>query len=205
METDKHYLKVGAFVLLTILAAALFSVWLVGAHSDSQYTTYRIRFEESVSGLDVGGPVKFRGVQVGKVDTMSIDPADTRRIRVDVSVLKTTPIKTDTVATLKLQGITGSVYVELSGSNPKAADVALSDPVDKDNPPEIPSTPSSLNAIMDTLPEILKKVSHIADQADKLFSDKNVAAVSGMIGGLQKALRFFLPHQDNQEQEKIAP
>src|ERR1700733_5284338 len=106
METDKHYLRVGAFALLTMLAVAVLSVWLVGAYDNGRYTLYRIRFNESVSGLDVGGSVKFRGGQVGKVQTMSIDPADMRLIRVDISVLKTTPVKSDTTANLKLQGIT---------------------------------------------------------------------------------------------------
>ena len=184
METDKHYLKVGSFVLMTILAVAVFSVWLVGAYDSSKYTLYRIRFNESVSGLDVGGPVKFRGVQIGKVETMSIDPTDTRLIRVDISILKTTPVKSDTRASLKLQGITGGIYVELSGSSPEAPDLVSND---KGNPAEIPAEPSTLNTIMDELPEILKKLSHIADQADKLFSDKNIAAASSMIGNMQKA------------------
>jgi len=193
METDKHYLMVGSFVLMTILAAALFSAWLIGVHDSSKYTLYRIHFAESVSGLDVGGGVKFRGMQVGKVEAMSIDPTDMRRIRVDVSILKTTPIKTDTVASLNLQGITGGVYVELSGSSPEAANLVSNNESSKDNPPEIPAEPSTINTIMDMLPVILKKVSHIADQVEKLFSDKNIAAITSMIGNLQKASNKLVP------------
>jgi len=184
METDKHYLRVGSFVVLTVLVAAIFTIWLVGAYDGNKYTLYRIRFAESVSGLDVGGPVKFRGVQVGKVQTIAIDPTDMRMIRVDVSLLKNTPIKTDTSASLKLQGITGGVYVELSGSSPEAANLASNT---EGSPPEIPAEPSTLNTLMDMLPEILKKVSHIADQTDKMFSDKNVAAINDIIGNVQKA------------------
>jgi phospholipid/cholesterol/gamma-HCH transport system substrate-binding protein len=166
-----------------MLAAIAFSLWLVGIHDNNQYTLYRIRFDESVSGLDIDGPVKFCGVQVGKVKAMSIDPADMRLIRVDVSILKTTPIKTDTVASLKLQGITGVVYIELSGTTPEAPNMTSNN----NDLPEIPAQPSTLNAIMDMLPEILQKVSHIADQADKLFSDKNIAALSKTFGNIQKA------------------
>jgi len=183
METDKHYLRVGSFVLLTLLAIAAFSIWLIGAYDASKSTLYRIRFADSVSGLDVGGPVKFHGVQVGKVETITIDPTDMRLTRVDISILKSATIKTDTVASLKLQGITGGVYIDLSGSSQEAASLAS----ETENPPEIPASPNALNAIMDTLPEILKKVTHIADQADKLFSDKNIAALSNMIGNMQKA------------------
>jgi len=186
METDKHYLQVGTFVLVTLAALALFGVWLAGSYNNGQYNPYLIRFNESVSGLEVGGPVKFRGIHVGKVDAMSIDPTNINQIRVDVSILKNTPIKTDTVASLKLQGITGVIYIELSGSTPEAP-VLVS--ADADNPPEIPAEPSTLATLMDMLPQILDKVSHISDQADKLFSNKNISAISGMIGNLQKATK----------------
>ena len=187
METDKHYLRVGTFVLLTALAIGVFSVWLVGAYNHEQYRVYRIRFTESVSGLDVGGPIKFRGVQVGKVESMSIDPVDNSMISVDISVLKTTPVKTDTVATLKLQGITGSVYIELSSSGQGEANLVTGDGGNKDHPPEIPSQPSALAAVMDTLPDIMEKLSRITDHVDALFSDKNVAALKSTIGNVEKA------------------
>ena len=189
METNKRYLMVGSFVLLTVLAAAVFSLWLVGAHEKGAYITYRILFPESVSGLEVGGSVKFRGVQVGKVETMSIDPTDTRLICVDVNILKSAPIKTDTVATLKLQGITGSMYVELSGSSQKAPDL-VSD-IDKKNGtqeiPEIRTEPGALDNFIDMLPKLTQKVFHMVTQADKLLSDKNITSLNDIISNLQKA------------------
>lgn len=183
METRKHYVMVGSFVLLCLLGIAAFSIWLVGMYDDSQYVPYRIHFQESVSGLNVGGPVKFRGVQIGKVKSMAIEPANTRLIRVDISVLKTAPIKTDTVANLKLQGITGAVFVELSGSDPNAPALVSND---KNNPPEITAELSTLNEIMDILPEILEKISHIAQQVDKVFNDKNISSLNDMVAQWQK-------------------
>jgi len=183
METDKHYLRVGSFVLLTILALAAFFVWFVGAYDNSKYTTYRMHFAESVSGLDVGGPVKFRGVRVGKVKSLLIDPRDTRLIQVDVNILKSTPIKTDTVANLKLQGITGGIYIELNGGDAKAPPLANND---ENTPPEIPTQSSTLSEIMDILPQILQKVSHIAEQVDKIFNDQNIASFNDMVAEWQK-------------------
>jgi phospholipid/cholesterol/gamma-HCH transport system substrate-binding protein len=116
---------------------------------------------------------------VGKVKTIAIDPDDTRLIRVDVSVLKTTPIKTDTMASLKLTGVTGGVFVELSGSSPQAPD--LPGATGKKDIPEIPAEPSSIDAIINAAPEILRKVSLIADQVNKLLSDENVASVSTVL------------------------
>ncbi len=183
MEKDKHYLRVGSFVLLTIFAAVVFSVWLVGMHSKSLYMHYRMHFTESVSGLEIGSPVKFRGVQVGKVDQLAIDAQDTRLIEVEASILKTAPIKTDTVAVLKLQGITGSVYIELTGKDPQAADLVSEN--DKKSIvgsqiAEIPTEPSTLNTLME-------KLTHMTNQADKLFSDKNVGSINDMVKNLDKA------------------
>jgi len=186
MESDKNYVAVGGFVLLVTVALIGFAVWLAGSHDKSKYTLYRIRFAESVNGLDIGSAVKFRGVGVGKVDAIAIDQADTRLIRVDVSVLKTTPIKTDTVASLKLQGITGVVYVELSGGSPQAPRLMSKRDSDRETIPEIAAQASSIDTIVNLMPEILQKVSNVADQVGKLFSDENVTAFHDTVADWRK-------------------
>lgn len=174
METNNNYFLVGLFVLLTVIGAAGFSIWLSGRGDKADYTEYRIRFAESVSGLPVGGAVKYRGVDVGKVDNIVIDPVDTRLIRVRIRILKTTPVKTDTKASLKLQGITGAVYIELTGGGPGARPLQG----EEDGPPEIPAEASSINAIVNRAPEVLEKASKVADQINKLVSEENVEHLS---------------------------
>lgn len=119
METDKHYFFEGLFIIGFALAAAVFAVWLAssGRHDD---VLYRIRFAESVSGLVVGDTVQYRGIDVGTVKSMRIDPENPRLIVVDVSLRKETPVKTDTRASLTLKGITGVVFIELNGADPAA-------------------------------------------------------------------------------------
>src|SRR5450759_194061 len=114
METDKRYFFEGLFIIVFSVAAAFFAVWLgsPGRHDD---VLYRIHFPDSVSGLTVGDPVKYRGVDVGTVKSMMIDPDNSRLVRVDVRLRKETPIKTDTKATLTMKGITGVNYIELYG------------------------------------------------------------------------------------------
>lgn len=185
METDKNYFAVGCFVLATVIFAAFFAIWLVGAQDSARYTPYRIRFADSVSGLDVGGNVKFRGVAVGKVEKISIDPQDTRLIQVDVSILKDTPIKTDTVATMKLQGITGVVFVELSGTTTGAPNL-VADKGSRDEIPVIPAKSSSIEAIINVMPEILAKVSTIADRISAVLSEDNVNAFASSMANIQQ-------------------
>ena len=161
METDKHYFCEGLFIIGFCIAAACFAVWL-GSPGRRDDVVYRIRFPDSVSGLAVGDSVKYRGVDVGTVKTMEIDPGNARLVRVDVRLRKETPVKTDTRASLAMKGITGVVMVELNGGDPKAK--ALLDATPADQIPEIPSEKIGLKAMLDDLPKLIGKFTVIADK-----------------------------------------
>jgi phospholipid/cholesterol/gamma-HCH transport system substrate-binding protein len=177
METDKHYFIEGLFIIGFAIAAAFFFVWLGGSgHRDD--VAYRVHFAESVSGLSLGDPVKYRGVDIGTVKAMALDPVDPRRVQVDVALRKEAPVKTDTKATLKLKGITGVVFIELSGGSPEAQSLLASTP--EGQIPEIPSEQSSLNAFLEQLPKVLEKFSSIEDQAKKVVTE---------VGGLTNKIK----------------
>ena len=168
METDKRYFIEGLFVIGFSIAIALFAVWLLGTgHRDD--VLYRIHFAESVSGMAVGDPVKFHGVDVGTVKAIALDPDDPRLVRVDIRLRKDAPVKTDTKATLKLKGITGVVFIELDGGSPNAP--ALLASAGQGQVPEIPSEKSSLTVALDQLPKVLEKFSSIESQAKKVLTD----------------------------------
>ena len=168
METDKHYFFEGLFIIVFTLAATLAFVWLAkSGHRDD--VIYRISFNESVSGMALGDPVKFRGVDVGTVKTMAIDPADPRRVQVEVKLRKETPVKTDTKAILKLKGITGVVFVELNGGSAKAGLLAAATP--QGEVPEIPSEKSNLTTFLDELPKLAQKFSAIETKTSRVLDD----------------------------------
>ena len=136
-------------------------MWL-GSPGHRDDVLYRIHFPDSVSGLAVGDPVKFRGVDVGTVKSMIVDPDNSRLVMVDVRLRKETPVKTDTRASLQLKGITGVVYIELSGGDPKAQTLLAITPEGKI--PEIPSEKTGLKAMLDDLPKVLGKFSAMAEK-----------------------------------------
>jgi phospholipid/cholesterol/gamma-HCH transport system substrate-binding protein len=176
METDKRYFIEGLFIIGFSIAAALFAVWLLktGQRDD---VPYRIHFAESVTGLSVGDPVKFHGVDVGTVTAITLDPNNPRLVPVDVRLRKDAPVKTDTKASLKLKGITGVVYVELNGGSPNAKTLVAATP--EAQIPEIPYEKSSLANILDQLPRVIEKFSALEDKAAKVVSD--VAGVTSEI------------------------
>jgi phospholipid/cholesterol/gamma-HCH transport system substrate-binding protein len=168
MESDKRYFFEGLFIIGFAIAAAVFAMWIVNTgHRDDVF--YRVRFPESVSGMAVGDPVKFHGVDVGTVKAMDLDPSDPRRVQVDLQLRKKAPVKTDTRATLKLKGITGVVYVELTGGAPDAQSLAAAIPPGQ--MPEIPYQKSSVATLVETLPRVIEKFSALEDKATKVVND----------------------------------
>ena len=116
METKVNYTLVGGFVLL--LGALMVGVvlWLAsGGAFKKSYDLYMALEDESVAGLNLNAPVKYSGVDVGKVQEIHLDPANPERVILIFAIERDTPIKEDTVAVLKTQGLTGIAYVELSG------------------------------------------------------------------------------------------
>lgn len=161
MESDKHYFIEGLFIIGFTIAAAVFAVWLgsPGRHDD---VLYRIHFPDSVSGLALGDPVKFRGVDVGTVKTMSLDHENPRLVQVEVRLRKETPVMTDTRASLELKGITGVVFIELNGGDPAAQTLVAATPAG--SIPEIPTEKTGLKAMIDELPKMVKKIETTADK-----------------------------------------
>src|SRR4029434_83395 len=151
METDKHYFFEGLFIIGFSVAAAFLAVWResTGRHDD---VMYRIHFPDSVSGLAVGDPVKYRGVDVGTVKSMIIDPDNSLLVRVDVRLRKETPVKTDTRASLTMKGITGVVFIELNGGDSAAQTLLAATPEGKIT--EIPSDKKSLKCLRDQVPSM---------------------------------------------------
>lgn len=105
--------RIAFAVFLLVLAAGAAGAWLLAR---GRQTTYEIRSSDSVSGLIVGAPVEFHGVEVGKVDKVQL--VDPHHVRVLIAVDANVPVTTATVATitgrgLATRGFTGYVYVSL--------------------------------------------------------------------------------------------
>ncbi len=114
MNNKANYTIVGILVIIAMSLMMAFTYWLVKPEVLSDVRKYTIYFDESVLGLNIDAPVKYRGISVGKVKVLEINPKNSEQVKVTISVLKSTPIKSDTVAKLTAQGITGLTYINLS-------------------------------------------------------------------------------------------
>ena len=113
MDRDANYVAVGAFVLLVTAMAVSFVFWYTNLQDKHVYLRYEIYFQGTVSGLTPGSPVRYLGVDVGKVARILIDPQQRNRVLVIADIEASAPIDGRTRASLTLQGITGLLYIDL--------------------------------------------------------------------------------------------
>lgn len=122
MEPRVSYALVGLFVIVFAGAFVALVFWLVGVEPGADYRTFAVYPPESVAGIGSETPVKYQGVDVGKVRQVGLDPQDPRRVRLLIDVRRGVPIKVDTTASLASQGLTGLVYfIELRGGEAGSA------------------------------------------------------------------------------------
>lgn len=179
MDDKVNYTLVGAFVLLLGAALVAAVLWLAaGAQGGKRYGTYQSTMRESVAGLNVDAPVKYMGVDVGKVREIAIDPADSSRVRLRFLIEQGTPIKTDTEAVLKTQGLTGIAYIELSGGTPGAAPLRAGDGKDI---PTITSRPSLSTRLESVLTTVLASVERMSSSLNATFDPDTRAALRQML------------------------
>jgi len=175
MEDKVNYTFVGIFVLGLGAALVVAVLWLAaGISTQKKYEPYQSVIKESVAGLSVAAPVKYLGVDVGKVSEIAIDPQNSRQVRLKFLIERGTPIKQDTEAVMKSQGLTGIAYIELSGGSVGSAPLLATTEVPV---PMIRSKPSLSARLEDVLTSVLANVNRTAANLDAVLDAGNRAAL----------------------------
>jgi phospholipid/cholesterol/gamma-HCH transport system substrate-binding protein len=181
VDTKVNYAAVGVFVLILSAIFIAGILWLaVGAGKKKDYVLYISIINESVAGLNVEAPVKYLGVDVGKVEKIEIDPATPQEVHLLLAILKNTPIRESTEAVLKTQGLTGIAYVELSGSTPDSPPLTATGP---GGYPMIRTMPSLSARLENVLTSVLAKLDRTSANIDAMFDDENRAEIKKILAG----------------------
>ena len=189
-----NYAVVGAFVL--VLGGALIAgvLWLAsGVAFQTKYDMYLAIEEESVSGLNLNAPVKYNGVEVGKVKSIQLDPQNPEHVRLIFAIERGTPIKEDTVAVLKTQGLTGIAYVELGGGSRDAPPLHATSP---EQYPMIRTKPSLSARLENVLTSVLAKLDRTSSNIDAILSDENRLAFKNALADIAVVSRTFAARRD---------
>jgi phospholipid/cholesterol/gamma-HCH transport system substrate-binding protein len=173
----------GLFVTLGIVLAIAVIIWIGASkyfEKGDRYVTY---FDESVQGLQRDSAVKYRGVDVGRIEDIRVAP-DNRLIEVIMKINLKEDVEKNSVAYLRVAGITGIVFIELDRKDPESPD--LSPKLDFASPyPIIPSRPSQIRQIFSGIDEIIEKIKQL-DLEDIARSIKATGkAAENLFGGPQ--------------------
>ncbi len=171
MEGKAHYLSVGIFVALFLAGLLGFAFWLMKVGTSDSYDRYVVHFHESVAGLSADAAVKYMGVDIGTVEKLAVDPADTSAVAVYLKLDRSVPIKQDMHATLKFFGLTGLAYIEISGKDPNAP---LLKPPPGKRIPVIPAAPSLYARLDEAFAQMADRLDHTLARITRLLDDENL-------------------------------
>lgn len=177
MYSKVNYTIVGLFVLLFGVGLVAFFFWLAKYGLTQQYDVYKTYFYESVAGLSKDSVVRLRGVDIGRVKEIRIDPKNIRRVEVLMNIKHGTPIKEDMVAHTSMLGVTGLLSIEIEGGSNSAKTLKPS----KDHIPVIKSSSSWLNQTKKDIGTLADQLAHLVVQTDKLLSDENIGYINGIL------------------------
>jgi phospholipid/cholesterol/gamma-HCH transport system substrate-binding protein len=167
VETKVNYALVGAFVLVLSAAIVAGVLWIsAGRASSKAYDTYLAYPSESVSGLNRQSPVKYKGVVVGAVREIGLDPENPENVRLVLAIEHEVPIKQDTVAVLSVQGLTGIAFIDLEGGSKESP---LLEPVQPGGFPVIAMHPSLFTRLDTQVTALVEDLSRAAQNVNQLF------------------------------------
>lgn len=184
MEREANYTAVGAFVILVTALIGLFVYWYSDGRDRRNYEPFEIYFDGTVSGLSQGGPIRYLGVDVGRVRTIRIDKRDAARVQVIADIDSSAPISDTTTAQLSLAGVTGLLFIDLRQNVDRRE---IMPPVPSERYPVINTVQSGFDSFLSELPVLAERAGELLERAQVIFSVENSAALGETIQNLQAA------------------
>jgi phospholipid/cholesterol/gamma-HCH transport system substrate-binding protein len=178
MEIKANHVLIGAFTLIVTLATVIFLTWLGQFTFDQKFDEYAVSFSGGVSGLEVGAEVRYSGIKVGEVTSVSLDQTDPSRVNVRFRVSDGTPIKTDTVATIDVGILTGVGIIQLSGGTAQSG-LLVAEP--GQSYPQVKAGQTDFQAIAEGAPSLFARVNNLVDRANAVMSAPNRQALATIL------------------------
>lgn len=191
MENKSHALLAGAFTLVLLVIAILLGLWF--NRDRVEWVPYEIATKLSVPGLNPQAAVRYRGLDVGRVDKIIFDPAQPGQILIRISIKPDTPVTQSTYATLGYQGVTGIAYVQLDDDGSRPVRVASS----KQQVARIELRPSLFDNLQTRGLAILEQTEALTKRFNTLLDPANQKAMLAAFDNVSRAATAIeaIPHQ----------
>ena len=181
MENKSHALIAGIFTLVLLTAGILLAMWF--NRDRVERVPYEMATKLSVPGLSPQADVRYRGLDVGKVDEIIFDPAVPGQILVRISVKPDTPMTHSTYGVLGYQGVTGIAYVQLDDDGSLPSKLTSS----KKQIARIEMRPSLLDNLQNRGLAILKQTEELTLRFNHLMTPENQTLMLGAFNNVSKA------------------
>jgi phospholipid/cholesterol/gamma-HCH transport system substrate-binding protein len=187
MENKAHALAAGFFVLLTSALLVALALWLT--HGTGERLAYEVSSREAITGLQPQATVRFRGVNVGKVDTIGFDPTVPGNVLLRLAVDPGTPITRSTYASLGFQGVTGIAFVQLDDTGESREALPTSD----GQPGRIPMRAGLVGQLSAQGTRILSQLEETSRRVNELLAPQRQQALMASVGALERAAASVPP------------
>jgi phospholipid/cholesterol/gamma-HCH transport system substrate-binding protein len=181
MENKSHAFWAGLFTVVLALAIAaaafLFNV------DRSVRVPYDLIARTNVTGLYPDAAVRFRGLDVGKVQSLKFDRSHPGQIVIRILVDTRAPITHSTFGTLALQGVTGIAFVQLDDTGKDTAPLASS----SKDVAQLPLHPGLFDQLQKRGDVLLRELERVAGDVDELLSPDMRKQISATVVSLQQA------------------
>ncbi len=195
METRAHYVAVGIFVIVLLIAGAGVVLWLGRIEFSRELEPYYIFFRGSVAGLSKGSPVQYNGIPVGRVTDIRVDPDNVAQIQVTVEIDSSlVSIKSDARAFLDTNLLSGVSTVQIRGGTQQAVELT---PEPGHKYPIIKAGQSELEQVKASLPEILVELKGVATSLGELLSPENREAVTVSLKNVRTVTQAVADHSQD--------
>lgn len=178
MESKSYALWTGVFTVGLVIVLVLIVGWM-SRQGKQDTITYTFFARQSVTGLNKEAPVLLRGIPVGRVTDLSLDPADRLQVLVHAEIDSRVPLTTAMYGKLKPQGITGLMFVELFE---EGRGKALLKPGQR-----IPMQPSDLQQFSEAITDIVGELKQVSSNLNGIMDRDNREHLKHMIGQLDSA------------------
>jgi phospholipid/cholesterol/gamma-HCH transport system substrate-binding protein len=180
MESRAYAFITGLFVIGLIAAIVAWANWLAQEPEDRK--PYRVIALTPVSGLNAQAQVRYRGMSVGRVTSIRLDPADRHRILIDIEVNSEIPVTRGTYAQLAMEGITGIAYVHLLDDSNETAPP----PKGSGGLAELPLKPSFFDTVTDSAEGAVRDARDLIAAINKVLTPENRKSIGASLASLEK-------------------
>ncbi len=182
MTPKSKNILVGMFVIFLSLGAIAFITWLGSTAIREETDTYLAYLEESVSGLSQNSPVKYKGVSIGQVEKIRINPNNSNQVELRLIIKRGTPIKVDSELVLTPEGITGLEYIEITGGSEEAESLKAKP---GEEFPIIPSSKSTFAAVEDAIGPMLSNLNIAIEDIRKILEGSNLESLENILSDVE--------------------